>query len=89
MTTKKKKQLTAKKRQTGRRSAAKRGKAPHIYQAPKTAAELGIVCSVCSGPAIWFDYELGEKQHMSGFVCDEHKVSNRIEKLAQPPSASV
>ena len=26
--------------------------------------------------------ELGEKNHLSGFVCDEHKVSDRVEKLA-------
>jgi hypothetical protein len=87
MTIKTKKKLTQKKRQPPRRSTAKRGK--HIYQAPKTAAELGIVCSMCGGPAIWFDYELGEKRHMQGFVCDDHKVSTRLEKLAQPPAASV
>ena len=33
---------------------------------------------------IWFDYELGEKEFYSGFVCDDHRVSNRVEKLAQP-----
>jgi hypothetical protein len=80
MTTKTKKKLIAKKRQP--RTTTKRGKAPHIYQTPKTAAELGIVCSGCGAPAIWFDYEIGEKSHMQGFVCDEHKVSNRVEKLA-------
>ena len=26
-----------------------------------------------------FDYELGEKKHLSDFVCDEHKVSKRVE----------
>ena len=62
---------------------------PHIYQAPKTAASPGITCAGgntgdCGLPVIWFDYELGEKNHRSGFVCDAHKVSNRVEKLAQP-----
>jgi hypothetical protein len=72
-----------------RKRSTRRAKEPHVYYPPKTAAELGIVCSVCSGPAVWFDYELGEIRHMQGFVCDAHKVSNRIEKLAQPPAASV
>jgi hypothetical protein len=31
-----------------------------------------------------FDFEIGEKGHMQGFVCDDHKVSERVEKLAQP-----
>jgi hypothetical protein len=56
---------------------------------PKTATELGVVCSACSGLAIWFDYELGEKNHMSGLVCDEYKASDRVKKLAQPTAASV
>jgi hypothetical protein len=91
MTTKTKKKPTQKKRQP-RRSTGKRGK--HIYQVPKTAAELGIVCTggnsgkACGLPVVWFDYELGEKNHRSGFVCDDHKVSSRVEKLAQPPSAA-
>jgi hypothetical protein len=34
-------------------------------------------------PVIWFDYEIGEKNHMQGFVCDAHRVSDRVEKLAQ------
>jgi hypothetical protein len=36
---------------------------------------------------MWFDYELGERNHMSGFVCDKHKVSERVEKLVQPQIA--
>jgi hypothetical protein len=36
---------------------------------------------------IWFDYELGEKEFYSGFVCDDHKVSTRVEKLAQYQTA--
>jgi hypothetical protein len=43
----------------------------------------------CGKAVVWFDYELGEKRHMQGFVCDAHKVSTRIEKLAQPTAASV
>jgi hypothetical protein len=56
---------------------------------PKTAAELGITCgdkttgSKCGKPAIWFDYELGEKDFYAGIVCDEQRVSNWAEKLAQ------
>jgi hypothetical protein len=89
--TKAKKKLIAKKRQ-GRRPTPKRE--PRPYTLPKTAAELGIVCtadrngSPCNLPVIWFDYSLGEKSHMSGFVCDDHRISNRVEKLAQPPAAS-
>jgi hypothetical protein len=80
-----KKKLVAKKRQ-GRKPAPKRQSRP--YTLPKTAAELGIVCS-CGKPVVWFDYEIGERNHISGFVCDEHKISNRVEKLAQPTGASV
>jgi hypothetical protein len=65
-----------------RKRAPKKTKEPRPYVMPKTAAELGVVCSKCRGPAIWFDYELGERNHMQGFVCDAHKVSTRIEKLA-------
>jgi hypothetical protein len=42
-----------------------------------------------AAPVIGFDYELGERNHMSGFVCDAHKISARVEKLAQPTSTSV
>jgi hypothetical protein len=31
---------------------------------------------------MWFDYEPGEKEFYKGFLCDEHKVSDRVEKLA-------
>jgi hypothetical protein len=37
---------------------------------------------ICGKPVVWFDFELGEKNHLQGFVCDEHKVSNRVEKLS-------
>jgi hypothetical protein len=77
-----KKKAATKKAPTRKRST-KRKKEPHVYVMPKTAAELGIVCSKCGSPAIWFDYGLGERKHMQGFVCDAHKVSTRIEKLAQ------
>jgi hypothetical protein len=75
------KKKSAKKAPTRKRSA-KRKPEPHVYVMPKTAAELGVVCSKCQGPAIWFDYEIGERSHMQGFVCDGHKVSSRVEKLA-------
>ena len=42
---------------------------------------------ICGTPVIWLDYEIGEKNPMQGFVCDEHKVSDRVEKLAQPTAA--
>ncbi len=68
----------------------KRATAKRLYRMPKTAAEHGITClaivagATCGKPVVWFDYELGEKEFYKGFVCDRHKVSNRIEKLAQP-----
>jgi hypothetical protein len=37
---------------------------------------------------MWFDYELGKKNRMQGFICDAHRISNRVEKLAQPIAAS-
>ena len=54
---------------------------------PKTALELGSLCKAqndageCGKPPVWFDYDLGEVDHLSGFVCDEHTVSKRLEKL--------
>jgi hypothetical protein len=42
----------------------------------------------CGKPAIWFDYPLGERECYKGFVCDAHKVSNRVEKLAPPTVTS-
>jgi hypothetical protein len=44
---------------------------------------------ICGAPIMWLDYALSEKDHRLGFVCDAHKVSNRVEKLAQPTGASV
>jgi len=58
-------------------------------------AEHGITClspvgdRTCGEPVIWFDYELGEQEFYKGFVCDAHRVSNRVEKLAQPQAATV
>ena len=84
MTTKKK--PAKKKRPTARKRSKKQ--TPHEYKLPKTAAELGITCFTkvegekCGKPAIWFDYQLGEKEFYSGFVCDNHKISRRVEKLA-------
>ena len=43
----------------------------------------------CGAPVIWFDYELGEKDFYKGCVCDAHKVSQRVEKLAQPQTAKM
>jgi hypothetical protein len=79
-----KKKVIAKKRQERKKTTSQ--SRPYIL--PKTAAELDIVCtadrngSPCNLPVIWFDYEIGEKRHMQGFVCDEHKISDRVEKLA-------
>jgi hypothetical protein len=39
-------------------------------------------CKPDGAPVIWFDFELGEKSHLQGFVCDEHKISDRVEKLS-------
>ena len=77
---------TTKKKPT-RKRAGKKKTAPHIYREPRTAAELGIVCSSCGGPALWFDYEIGEKDYMKGFVCDAHKRSTRLAKLAVKEAA--
>jgi hypothetical protein len=76
------------------KTTARRTKEPHSYVMPKTAAELRITClspvagSKCGAPVIWFDYELGEKEFYRGFVCDDHRVSDRVEKLAQPQIAT-
>jgi hypothetical protein len=84
--TKAKKKINAKKRQ-GRKKTPSQSR-PYVL--PKTAAELGIVCKAdrdgepCNLPVIWFDYEPGEKEFYRGFVCDDHRVSDRVEKLAQP-----
>ncbi len=67
---------------------AKRSATPPVYQPPKTAAELGITCAAivdgekCGKPVQWFDYQLAKKNHLSGFVCDDHRQSDRVEKLA-------
>ncbi|MBI3653674.1 MAG: hypothetical protein HY231_21795 [Acidobacteria bacterium] len=82
-------QKTAKKK-SARKSSSKKVGQPRPYKLPKTAAELGITCFTevagekCGKPAIWFDYQLGEKEFYSGFVCAAHRRSNRVEKLAQP-----
>jgi hypothetical protein len=55
---------------------------------PDSPAEPGITCGAivaggrCGAPVVWFDYELGEKEFYKGFVCDTHRVSSRVEKLA-------
>ncbi len=45
--------------------------------------------AVAARLSVYFDDELGEKKHRQGFVCDEHKVSDRVEKPAQPTAASI
>jgi hypothetical protein len=83
----KKKKLSAKK--PAKKAARKKAKARE-YVEPKTALELGYLCKSltdageCGRPPVWFDYDLGEVNHLSGFVCDEHKTSRRLEKLGQP-----
>jgi hypothetical protein len=72
-----------------KRAARKKAK-PSAHVAPKTAFELGYMCKAatdageCGRPPVWFDYDLGEVNHLSGFVCDDHKTSTRLEKLGQP-----
>ncbi len=89
------KKKTSSKKKPTKKARRKRTKKLTLqpYQAPKTAAELGINCLVeitegvvCGAPAEWFDYELGNKDFYPGFVCDAHKVSTRVEKLAMPTS---
>jgi hypothetical protein len=76
-----------------KKSTSRKSKTPRPYRMPKTAAEHGLTClssvgtGVCGKAVIWFDYQLGEKEFYKGFVCDAHRVSHRIEKLAQPESA--
>lgn len=63
--------------------------APRTPRRARTAAEQGITClsnvdgSPCGGAAVWFDYQLGEKEFYKGFVCDAHKVGERLERLMQ------
>jgi hypothetical protein len=91
----KKTTTTKKAASTARKRTSRRSKEARPYVMPKTAAELGITClspalnaaGTCGKPVIWFDYELGEKDFYKGCVCDEHRVSNRVEKLAQPQTA--
>jgi hypothetical protein len=89
------KTTAATKKPGSKKSAARKGKEQRPYVKPKTAAELGITClsltdgKTCGAPVIWFDYELGEKEFYKGLVCDVHKVSSRLEKLAQPTAACV
>lgn len=79
------KKKSVKKKSVARHRVSKPAVRPYVE--PKTAAELGILCaamvdgSKCGKPVLWFDYALGEKSHMVGFVCEAHKISNRVEKL--------
>jgi len=92
----KKTTTTKKVASTASKRTSRRKKEARPYVMPKTAAELGITClspafnaaGVCGSAVVWFDYEVGEKIFLHGFVCDEHRVSNRVEKLAQPQIVS-
>jgi hypothetical protein len=83
------KKITTRKAPAKKRASKKKA-TPGAYVEPKTAFELGYMCKSqtdagqCGRAPIWFDYDLGEVDHLSGFVCDEHKVSRRLEKLGQP-----
>jgi hypothetical protein len=48
----------------------------------KTVRPASGAYGICGALVIWFDYEIGEKEFYKGFVCDVHRVSIRIEKLA-------
>jgi hypothetical protein len=77
-----------------RKKSTSRKRTPRPYRLPKTVAEAGLSClspvesGTCGEPVIWFDYELGEKEFYKGLVCDAHRVSHRVEKLAQPQTAT-
>jgi hypothetical protein len=77
-----------------RKPATKKGTEQRPYIEPQTAAEYGLTClsltdgKTCGAPVIWFDYELGEKEFYKGFVCNAHRISNRVEKLGQPEIVS-
>jgi hypothetical protein len=42
----------------------------------------------CGKLPVWFDFDLGEKEWKSGFVCSDHRVSNLLEILKQPQTES-
>jgi hypothetical protein len=70
------------------KKTTKRKTPPHPYVLPKTAAQLGIDCAVCHAPAVWFDFGRGQRDHRSGFVCDnEPAVGNREQLLTQAGAA--
>lgn len=88
------KRITVKKKPIAKKRRTKKNAIPRPYVAPKTAAEHGITClsevaeEKCGAPVIWFDYELGEQEFYKGFVCEAHKVSDRVEKLGQPQTVA-
>jgi hypothetical protein len=63
---------TAKKRAAG---------PPRAYKMPHTAAELGLDCSICHAPAVWFDHGRARRDHRAGFVCDAEPQMGQREKL--------
>jgi hypothetical protein len=55
------------------------------------ARPASVFCALAPGAdgeygklVVWFDYQLGEKNHTSGLVCDARRGSDRDEKLSQP-----
>lgn len=82
-------------KKTARKKAAPIAPIAKPYQMPMTAAEQGISRlsdmngAPCGAAVIWFDYQLGEKEFYKGFVCDDHKVSKRLENLGQPKATKI
>lgn len=83
---------TKKKRVARRPAREPQPSTPKPPRRARTAAEQGISClsdvngSPCGDAAVWFDYQLGEQEFYKGFVCDAHRISNRVEKLLQERS---
>lgn len=73
-----KKTATADKKPTRRRKPKQR---PRVYREPRSAAELKIMCAVCSDPARWFDPERARRYHLQGFICEKEPRSSRAQKL--------
>jgi len=59
------------------------------HHLPKATTGLRITClspapgadGICGKAVVWFDNEIGEKEFYIRFVCNAHRVSNRVEKL--------
>ena len=92
--------MTKKKKTTrkapAKKAARKKAKpAPRQNGEPKTAFEQGYRCqadvdgSPCGEAPIFFDFEVGEKDWKSAFVCSDHRVSNRLGRLKQPVADAI